>query len=163
MRRSARDWPSTAQAVVARPSLRVVPARNAAVDDSSSPQAVAEERRERARAAAASQLQSAWNGLGYWEDMAEDELGAALGELVMLLWSIHRFGHGPFGRMMVDAVIAEVAGPAGEDPVLDDILTMTFALGAAWAEDRRRQMGTDSPAPQPPAPTNLNPTGTRGA
>lgn len=85
---------------------------------------------------AAAGLWPAWKGLERWEETAADELSEPLGELIVLLWTVHRFGAASIGTALLDFVVDEELHPTIYDPVLDDIVEMAFALGAAWAAER---------------------------
>lgn len=81
-------------------------------------------------------LWEAWRALPGWEEVAENELGERLGELLLLLWSAHRFGAAPATSVMVGELVDDQLHSALEDPLLDDIVMMAFALGASWATSR---------------------------
>jgi hypothetical protein len=70
----------------------------------------------------------AWRSLEDWETASAAEFGESLAELVLLLWSVHRFAG-------TDAVILaqEISDFGVCDPLLQDVTEMAFALGAAWA------------------------------
>jgi hypothetical protein len=84
----------------------------------------------------AMRLWPAWKGLNRWEETVASELPELLGGLILLLWSIHRLGEGSAGGALLDAAVDEDLRPTMSDPVLDDIVELAFALGAAWAEGR---------------------------
>jgi hypothetical protein len=87
---------------------------------------------------AAPQMWPAWKGLNRWEETASADFEAVLGEFILLLWSVHRFGPGDDGTALFDHIVDDNLHPTFSDPVLEDIVEVAFALGAAWAEDRRR-------------------------
>ena len=85
----------------------------------------------------AASVRGAWDRLEFWEDTADDELGSGLGDLVIRLWCVHRFGDLP----EVEEFITQQARDGthgGQDPLLDDIVRVSFALGASWVESRRQ-------------------------
>jgi len=96
---------------------------------------------EPAAAPGAMGLWDAWQALDSWERTADDELGPTLGELLLLLWSIHRLGSSAEGRAALDDLIDENMHPTFDDPVLEDVVGVSFALGAAWADHRRMHGG----------------------
>ncbi len=87
---------------------------------------------------AAARMWPAWKGLNRWEDTASGDFEAVLGEFILLLWSVHRFGPGDDGTALFDQIVDDGMPPTFSDPVLEDIVEVAFALGAAWAEDRGR-------------------------
>ena len=89
---------------------------------------------------AVNDLWDAWQALDAWEATAGDELGASLGELLLVLWTVHRLGHSAEGRAALDGLIDDDMHPTFDDPLLEDVVGVCFALGAAWA-DRRRAHG----------------------
>lgn len=85
---------------------------------------------------AAELLWPAWQSLARWEGTSADELGSPFGELVVLLWSLRRFGGAE-----ADPLAGELPGRMREgacDPLLEDLAECAFALGAGWAEARQR-------------------------
>jgi hypothetical protein len=96
--------------------------------------------------AGAGDLWAAWQSLDDWEAMADDELGARLGEVLLVLWTIHRIGTSPEGRAALDDLIDENLHPRFDDPLLEDVVGVCFALGAAWADRRGRADGNDAEA-----------------
>jgi hypothetical protein len=87
-------------------------------------------------AAASGDLWAAWQSLDDWEATADDELGARLGEVLLVLWTIHRLGSSPEGQAAIDSLIDANLHPTFEDPFLEDVVGVSFALGAAWANWR---------------------------
>ena len=86
----------------------------------------------------AGDLWAAWQSLDDWEATADDELGARLGEVLLVLWTIHRIGCSPEGRAALDDLIDDDLHPRFDDPLLEDVVGVCFALGAAWADRRGR-------------------------
>jgi hypothetical protein len=94
--------------------------------------------------AGAGALWAAWQSLDDWEATADDELGARLGEVLLVLWTIHRIGSSPEGRAALDDLIDEDLHPTFDDPLLEDVVGVCFALGAAWADRRGRTHGNEA-------------------
>jgi hypothetical protein len=92
----------------------------------------------------AADLWGAWQALDDWEATAGDELGASLGELLLVLWTVHRLGCSAEGRAALDDLIDDDMHPTFDNPLLEDIVGVSFALGAAWADRRGRVHGPDS-------------------
>jgi hypothetical protein len=88
--------------------------------------------------AGAGDLWAAWQSLDDWEAKADDELGARLAEVLLVLWTIHRIGYSPEGRAALEELIDEDLHPTFDDPLLEDVVGVCFALGAAWADQRGR-------------------------
>lgn len=85
----------------------------------------------------AERMWPAWRSLTTWEDRAAGEFGQLLGQLVLLLWGVHRFS-----GVDEPLVIYEELTDAGTyDPLLADIAEMAFALGASWGADPGREHG----------------------
>jgi len=85
---------------------------------------------------AACRLWPAWKALGRWEEAAVGEVGPEFGELVMLLWSVHRFAGSDDGIAVFDEIVDEDFRLVFADPVTVDVVETAFALGAAWGESR---------------------------
>lgn len=83
-------------------------------------------------------LWAAWQSLDDWEATADDELGTRLGEVLLVLWTIHRMGCSPEGRAALEQFIDDDLHPRFDDPLLEDVVGVSFALGAAWADRRGR-------------------------
>lgn len=80
-------------------------------------------------------LCAAWPSLDRWEQRAEASFGAEFAELVVVLWTVHRFAACPAGMAVVDALVDESMHLRERQPVLEDLASLAFALGAAWAAD----------------------------
>ncbi len=85
----------------------------------------------------AARLWDAWQALDRWEEAADDELGETLGELLLVLWSLHRMGYSSEGEAALGELIDDQLQPTFGDAVLKDLVGVSFALGAAWADQRR--------------------------
>jgi hypothetical protein len=85
---------------------------------------------------AADQIWPAWQALEHWEETSVAELGPPFGELVLLLWSLHRFGGTEAGIVLASELLDRLPVGARLDPVLEDIVECAFALGAGWAGAR---------------------------
>ncbi len=88
-----------------------------------------------ASCAAADMLWPAWQSLARWEETSAAELGLPFGELIVLLWSLHRFGGTEVGRIVAGELFDRLSED-GCDPLLEDVAECAFALGAGWAEAR---------------------------
>ena len=93
----------------------------------------------------AARLWDAWQALDRWEAVADDELGDTLGELLLVLWSVHRLGLTSEGQAALGELIDEEMHPTFGDALLEDLVGVSFALGAAWAEQRRGSSGVPAP------------------
>jgi len=88
----------------------------------------------------AGSLWPAWRGLQGWEETVDDEIGDQLGDVVLLLWAVHRFAGLEGAEVILDLVLdSEALGP-GTDPILHDIVQVAFAMGASWAGSRGRSV-----------------------
>ena len=101
--------------------------------------------------AVADRLWSAWCGLQSWEDAVDDEMGDRLGDVVLLLWAVHRFAGVEGGEVILDSVLDGEVDPVDRDPVLHDLVQVAFAMGASWASSRG-----DSNGAAPPRPPHLH-------
>lgn len=79
------------------------------------------------------ELCAAWPALELWEHRAESVLGPEFAELVVVLWVVHRFAVCTSGMVVVDALLDESMQLREPQPVLEDVASLAFALGAAWA------------------------------
>jgi hypothetical protein len=79
--------------------------------------------------AAADELWPAWRQLMDWEDRVGASLGIDVGAHLIVLWILSRFGGSPalLGELIDDELLPRVA-----DPVVEDMMAVAFALGAAW-------------------------------
>ena len=91
----------------------------------------------------AGQLWSSWPELARWEDRAEEEFGPQLADLIVVLWSLHRLGATAEGIALLQQITDAEADGESVDPVLQDILDMSFALGAAWATSQATEGEAD--------------------
>jgi hypothetical protein len=85
---------------------------------------------------AADNLWPAWRELGHWQESAEAELGARLPELLLVLWTLSRLSGTPESVELLFELVSEDLHPDFANDVLEDIVGVAFALGAAWAEHR---------------------------
>jgi hypothetical protein len=92
----------------------------------------------------ATDLWDAWQSLDDWEATAGDELGASLGELLLVLWTVHRLGSSSEGRAALDDLIDDDLHPTFDNPLLEDVVGVSFALGAAWAARRALAHAADN-------------------
>ena len=85
----------------------------------------------------AERLWNACRALDSWESAVDEELGETLGEILLLLWSVHRLGVISEGQAALDELVDDELHPTFGNSVLLDIVGVSFALGAAWADQRR--------------------------
>lgn len=86
----------------------------------------------------AASLWPAWRSLQGWEDAVDDEMGDQLGDVVLLLWAVHRFAGLDGAERIIESVLDGEDAPPETDPVLHDIVQVAFAMGASWAGSRGR-------------------------
>jgi hypothetical protein len=95
-------------------------------------------------------LWPAWNGMPDAEGRVLDAFGDMLGEKLLVLWALSRFGDGSPADGTLAELVDESGRPTFGDWLAEDMLFAAFALGVAWA--------TESDAPvQAPAPTRTLP------
>jgi hypothetical protein len=82
---------------------------------------------------AAAEFWPAWCDLTEFEDLVSDLLGADVGAHVLVLWALSRFGGSP---AMLNELIDDDVLPQFGDVLLEDMVEVAFALGAAWAAKR---------------------------
>jgi hypothetical protein len=82
----------------------------------------------------ADEMWPAWQALNRWEENVERDLGESLGELVVLLWGVHRLAGVSPGAVLVDEMLEGGLLDELLTPLVHDIVETAFALGAAWAE-----------------------------
>jgi len=96
-------------------------------------------RRAAARTAAARRLWPAWHNVDEWEEKSSDELGARLGDLLIVLWSVRRFAVLEECETMIDDLLDEALTPGVSSPMVEDLVEFAFAIGAAWAHSQERE------------------------
>ena len=79
------------------------------------------------------QLCEAWRTLERWEHRAQSALGADYPELLVVLWTVHRFAVCSTGMMLLDTLLDESMHLRDREPLLEDVASLAFALGASWA------------------------------
>jgi hypothetical protein len=93
-------------------------------------------------------LWPAWSGMPSAEARVLDAFGDMLGERLLVLWALSRFGDGSPADGTLAELVDEAGHPTFGDWLAEDMLFAAFALGVAWA--------TEGEAPaQAPAPRTL--------
>ncbi len=78
-------------------------------------------------------LWPAWSAMANSELSVYDRLGEDLGEKLLVLWAISRFGDsGPDAPGLAE-LVDEHGRPRFGDPLVEDMMLASFALGASWA------------------------------
>jgi hypothetical protein len=80
-------------------------------------------------------LWPAWNGMIRAEARVLETFGDMLGEKLLVLWALSRFGDGAPGDSTLAALVDESGRPLFGDWLAEDMLFAAFALGVAWAGD----------------------------
>jgi hypothetical protein len=78
-------------------------------------------------------LWPAWNGMLSAEARVLDAFGDMLGEKLLVLWALSRFGDGAPGDSSLAELVDEAGRPRFGDWLAEDMLFAAFALGVAWA------------------------------
>lgn len=78
-------------------------------------------------------LWPAWNGMLGAEARVLDVFGEMLGEKLLVLWALSRFGDGSAAGGTLSELIDESGKPRFGDWLAEDMLTAAFSLGVAWA------------------------------
>ena len=89
------------------------------------------------------ELWPAWHALTGWEQQVDDRFGARLGEEILVLWALSRFANDQVPGVLDELIEGNEVRPRFSDPVMEDMVTMAFALGAGWITER------DVPTPSP--------------
>jgi len=87
----------------------------------------------RAWASRSDRIWPAWQHLPEWEICSFDDFGPSLGSDLLVLWALYTFSD-------VDVLLTELVDGEGRptfgDPLIEDMVSIAFALGAAWAASR---------------------------
>jgi len=94
-------------------------------------------------------LWPAWNGMLRAEGRVLEVFGEALGEKLLVLWALSRFGDGALGDGPLADLVDEHGRPRFGDWLAEDMLFAAFALGVAWAGE------SDPQASALPAPVRV--------
>ena len=78
-------------------------------------------------------LWPAWNGMLGAEARVLDTFGEMLGEKLLVLWALSRFGEQGPGDATLAELIDEEGRPRFGDWLAEDMLFAAFSLGVAWA------------------------------
>jgi hypothetical protein len=80
-------------------------------------------------------LWPAWTGMLSAEAHVLDVFGDMLGEKLLVLWALSRFGEGMPGDTALAELVDESGRPRFGDWLAEDMLFAAFSLGVAWATD----------------------------
>jgi len=89
-------------------------------------------------------LWPAWNGMLGAEARVLDVFGEMLGEKLLVLWALSRFGDEPPESGTLAELVDESGHPRFGDWLAEDMLFAAFSLGVAWATQ-----GEPKPGHQP--------------
>ncbi len=78
-------------------------------------------------------LWPAWNGMLGAEARVLDVFGEMLGEKLLVLWALSRFGDGSSAGGTLSELVDDSGHPRFGDWLAEDMLVAAFSLGAAWA------------------------------
>jgi hypothetical protein len=90
-------------------------------------------------------LWPAWNGMPDAEARVLDSFGDMLGEKLLVLWALSRFGDGSPADGTLAELVDESGRPTFGDWLAEDMLFAAFALGVAWATEG--EAPAEAPAP----------------
>jgi hypothetical protein len=77
-------------------------------------------------------LWPAWSRMAGSEMCVYDVLGEEVGEKLLVLWAISRFGEGDATGTALAELVDATGRPRFGDPLVEDMMLAAFALGAAW-------------------------------
>lgn len=80
------------------------------------------------------QLWSAWRNSRRWQEHAEDEFGVHLGAHLLVLWALSTFSEDGVGEAVLGELIDDDLEPRFGGELVEDMVSLAFALGAGWAE-----------------------------
>jgi len=83
---------------------------------------------------ASEELWSAWRRLADFEDRAA-RLGSGLGPDLIVLWAVWRFGGTALGEPMLKELVDDDYQLRLQDPMVEDMVLVAFALGAGWGAE----------------------------
>jgi hypothetical protein len=109
-------------------------------------------------------LWPAWSGMQGAEARVLDTFGEMLGEKLLVLWALSRFGEEAPGEGTLAELVDEGGRPRFGDWLAEDMLFAAFSLGVAWASEAREvpaqppaaenAESPKTPAPRAPAPAH---------
>jgi len=94
-------------------------------------------------------LWPAWAGMPSAEARVLATFGDMLGEKLLVLWALSRFGDGSPADGTLAELVDECGRPTFGDWLAEDMLFAAFALGVAWASEG------EAPAQAPAPPRTL--------
>lgn len=95
------------------------------------------------RQVAWARLWPAWRNLEEWEDRVDADFGSELGEDMLVLWALLRFGGSRDLEGLLNELVTDDLAPTFGSSLMEDIVQVAFALGAAWA-------GSEAASAEPP-------------
>jgi hypothetical protein len=96
-------------------------------------------------------LWPAWNGMLRAEGRVLEAFGEVLGEKLLVLWALSRFGEGGLGDGSLAELVDEQGRPRFGDWLAEDMLFAAFSLGVAWVSEGLPEARTPARAPGRPA------------
>jgi hypothetical protein len=93
----------------------------------------------------------AWRGMLRAEGRVFDVFGDELGEKLLVLWALSRFGDDGPGDGTLAELVDEAGRPRFGDWLAEDMLFAAFSLGVAWASDSAASEAQWRPAVLPKA------------
>jgi hypothetical protein len=95
-----------------------------------------------ARAASWARLWPAWRNFGEWEERIDSQFGEDLGDDMLVLWALLRFGGSADLEALLGELVTDDLMPTFGGTLVRDIVRVAFALGAAWS-------GSEAPVEPP--------------
>ena len=95
-------------------------------------------------------LWPAWRNLTQWEERIDAEFGNDLGEDMLVLWALLRFGGSRDLEGILKELVTDDLEPTFGGTLMQDIVAVAFALGAAWAGSGDEPGEHTEPAPPLP-------------
>ncbi len=90
-------------------------------------------------------LWNAWERLAQTEDEVRTDLGAGLGADIVVLWALARLADNEAPDPDLADLFDEQLRPRFSDGLVEDIASVAFALGTAWALNGRNEQGARRP------------------
>ncbi|SRR5581483_4225792 len=87
-------------------------------------------------------LWPAWNGMLGAEARVLDVFGEMLGEKLLVLWALSRFGDGSPAGGTLSELVDDSGRPRFGDWLAEDMLLAAFSLGVAWASQAQSEPRT---------------------